>query len=208
LRLDNFLYTSNDSVLNTSVIPASDTNILWSPYNHYSGNGYQQILSEGGYVKVSFSGQYLGLEVDTSNLNAIPANSIIVHTYLDGATTPLINTLADMDGNNQVLISNALTTGTHNATIYLSKTTPSNNRWTNNAPNTLRISGIVLEEDGLLLPIPSSSKNLIFYGDSITEGYSGIPQGAEYSYAGRLGNMLENVEYGQVGYSGIGRQRN
>lgn len=195
------------SVVNGAV-SVDDSNLVWSPYNwKFSGTSYAQTAAGGSYVKIAFTGDTLGINVDTTALDGAgydPAN-IKVHAYIDGATTPISKTLADAVSNT-VTFSNSLTPGNHYARIMLSATQQFNNRWTSGAPNSLRITGIQLNTSGTVndlstTPLAQKPRKILIYGDSITEGI-GASQ-FENSYAAIMATDL-NAEYGQVGYGKLG----
>jgi hypothetical protein len=206
--VDNFLYTTTDTITTPlpstgRSIPISDNHIAVSPYTWWSGTDYKQINAAGGYIKIAFSGTHLGVDVDTSQLASISPSSVLLRAYIDGATTPIAKTLANVI-NGEVVFSDTLSAGYHYAIIYGGFSNVSTSRWSGNPPNALLIKNIRLSESGAILPLSDtpilpSDKKLIFYGDSITEGEQ--VSVAEKGYAPLLGKKLK-MEYGQLGYAG------
>jgi lysophospholipase L1-like esterase len=198
--VDNFLYTTTDE--ENTVVPISNTSIAISPYTWYSGSDYKQINAAGGYIKVAFSGTHLGVGVDTSKLAGISPSNIFLRTYIDGSTTPVNKTLANVN-NGEVVFSDNLASGNHYAIIY-GGFNVSNSRRSGNPPASLMIKSIILSTGSEVqsltgTPIVPSNKKILFYGDSITEG--SLVSVAEKGYAPTLAKNL-GLEYGQLGYGG------
>jgi hypothetical protein len=73
----------------------------------------------------------------------------------------------------------------------------------------LRVTSLQLASDGTgsILsaagtPVGPKSDKVIFFGDSITEGYHDTAD--ERAYSADVATLLGNVEYGQIAYSGAG----
>ncbi len=200
--------TLGAAVVANGKIDVNDGHLYFSPYNWYNGGSYRLNTVAGGYVKVAFTGSYLALGIDTSNLNAEDAGSILVNAYIDAqpdGSNAIRKSLANVQGDRIVFADN-LSAGTHYATFYLSKT-PITNAWTDGAPNALRVNGVYINAGEKVLDLADTEnyvrpRRIVFYGDSITEG-DGIVEGSEYSHATQMAALL-NAEYGQLGNGGMG----
>jgi hypothetical protein len=200
---------SSDAAETSNIVPIDDKNLYFSPYNWYSGDGYKQATAGGQYIKVAFRGTQLGLQVDTNRLGDTPPDNIIIHAYIDGVSSPISSDLSQVvDG--QLLFTDLLTDTTHTAIIYLSSTEKYYNRWTDGAPDSLIVTGLIVSGGRTLKLVdtdvePHLGGDILIYGDSITEGarvkLGAGPYISEYTYAAQLGQLLGR-EYGQVGFSG------
>ncbi len=200
------------AVVVTSLPPGevrvNNPELIWSPYNwKFNGSTWAQTTPGGAYVKVGFTGSTLALGVSTSTMDGIDLTDVVVDAYIDGNTSPVSKTLDDLSATGILTFSSALSSGSHYAVIYLSHTLEGADRWSVPA-NVLRITKIQLAADGTgdvasltSTPLAEKDRNIIIFGDSITEGVG--TSGAEYAYSAILGSTL-GVEYGQIGYGALG----
>jgi len=188
-------------------VPVTNANIYWSPYNWQlsASSTWMQSSPGGAYLKVAFQGSVLALGIDTTpeSLGSVPLSNILVDTYIDGTTTPITRTLANV-ASSTLLITSGLSNASHYAVVYLAQTTAlsSYDRW-NIPAETLRITNLELGVGDSLLtlagtPIQATSTRVLMYGDSITEGYNQTND--ESAYSAVLAKTL-GVEYAQIGYS-------
>lgn len=188
-------------------IDVNDGHLYFSPYNWYNGGSYRLNTVCGGYLKVAFTGSYLAIGVDDSNIGSNGRASFEIHGYIDGVggkDTPIVRTLDNASGGRIVFADN-LSGGTHYATIYLSHT-GEGDAWYNGAQNSLRINGVYINPGEQVVDLADTSnkvkpRRVIFYGDSITEAVG--TSGAEYGYVAQLA-MEMDAEYGQLGNGGMG----
>lgn len=201
------LTTSDPSA---GAVAVNNSYLLWSPYNwHFNGSSWAESTPGGGYVKVAFSGSTLGIGVSTTTMAGVPMNSVVIHAYIDGTTTPIEKTLADADGNNVVTFTSSLSSGNHYAQIFLSKTSTSYDRW-NGPASVLRITKIQLASNGSVRSLADTalakkSRKILIYGDSITEGH--LVSQDENAYSAIMAQHL-GYEYGQVGFGYLGWTHN
>ncbi len=199
------------AVVANGTIPASDGHLYFSPYNWYNAGAYRQTAISGGYVKVAFTGSSLSIGVDTSNLGNNDPSTLRLHAYIDCSVDsgkPKAVTLADAKGG-RITLASGLSSGEHYATVYLSETSTGNS-WSNNAQNTLRVTGFYIDAGQKVLDLADTPnkvlpRRFVLYGDSITEG-TGVETGGENSYAALLARKM-NAEYGQMGNGGLGYMR-
>jgi len=190
------------------VVAITHPDLFWSPYNwRFNGSTYAQSTPGGAYINVAFTGTTLALGIDTSVNTGVDLSTIKMHAYIDGSTTPIEKNLSSVSGGVMTFTS-ALSSGSHYATIYLSKTVTAHNRWA--VPvNVARITKVQLASSGTILslantPLAEKDRTFLIYGDSITEGVGSTQ--AESAFSAVLSRTL-NAEYGQVGYSGLGWSR-
>ncbi len=184
-------------------IALSEERVYFSPYSWYDAGNFKVNTVGGGYIKIAFTGSYLGIKVD-KNRTSTPDKTMI-QTYIDGATEPVLKTLFDADVDGLLKIKDNLSAGTHYAIIYLSSTDGSENAWSAPPKNALYVKGFKIKAGEQLLdladtPIKVKSRRILIYGDSITEGYGAI-KGNEYGYAPIMANLLD-CEYGQCAVGG------
>lgn len=186
-------------------ISIHEERVYFSPYSWYDGGNYKINTVGGGYIKIAFTGSFLGITVD-ANRTKNP-DEMLIQTYIDGSTEPIAVYLdfANVDG--LIKIADNLSAGTHYAIIYLSSTNGSENAWTKPPKNALCVKGLNINPGEQLIdladtPIKVKSRRIICYGDSITEGY-GTEKGNEYGYAPVMANLLD-CEYGQCAVGGAG----
>lgn len=203
--VEAFQYATDDDPLGKSEIAYKDPRLFYSPYNWYDTGKEMQTNAGGAYLKIAFSGAYLGLAVDLSGLQDVDPTTVVLRGYIDGSPVPIQRTLADAT-NNELPVAFLPNSGDHFAEVFLSQTN-TGGRWAGGAPNSVRITGFLLASDGGALslsatPLAPFADSVLFYGDSVTEGYS-VTGGSEFSYAADLADQL-GVEYSQLGYRQIG----
>lgn len=186
-------------------ISIHEERVYFSPYSWYDGGSFKLNTVGGGYIKIAFTGDVLGITVDATRTKA-PGN-MIIQTYVDGATEPIMRTLDFADDSGYIKLTDNLSSGQHYAIVYLSSTDGSENAWTPPPKNALYVRSLHIAPGAQLIdladtPIKVKSRRVLFYGDSITEGY-GTVKGNEYGYAPVMANLLD-CEYGQCAVGGAG----
>jgi lysophospholipase L1-like esterase len=194
----------------TGEVAVDNPDLVWSPYNwQFDGSSWAQTSPGGAYVKFAFTGSTLGINIDQSMLNGIDPSQMHLDAYVDGSATPITKTFADAtDSGTQITFTTSLGTGDHYAVIYFAQSPFQVDRWIGPADD-LRVTSLQLALDGTgdILPpagtpIAAQPKKVIFFGDSITEGYHDTAD--ENAYSADVAKVLGNVEYGQIAYSGAG----
>lgn len=188
-------------------IDVNDGHLYFSPYSWYNGGSYRLNTVCGGYLKVAFTGSYLAIGVDDSNIGSSSRSSFEIHGYIDSQVgeSASINRTLDSASNGRIVFADNLSGGTHYATIYLSHT-GEGDAWYNGAQNSLRINGVYINPGEQVVDLADTDnkvqpRRVIFYGDSITEAVG--TGGAEYGYVVQLAKKM-HAEYGQLGNGGMG----
>lgn len=224
-QLDNF------TVAPPLVVPVTDGNLFFSPYNWSSDGGgamqanhvnagstYARTANPGAYLKFALNAAASGaatLLLDTSSLNGITAaNGPTLAVSLDGRAfaTPL---LAYAAGASRLLLSANLAAGAHTVELYfrsvaLSSDMAMGDRW-NTPACAVKITGLELDGKGSATAAPAvRSRRMLAFGDSITEGADAVgsananaDQDATQTYAQLLA-IATDAEVGVVGFSGQG----
>ena len=191
-------------------VAVDSPDLVWSPYNwQFNGSSWAQTSPGGAYVKFAFTGSALGININQSMLNGIDPSQMVLDAYVDGSTTPVTRTFADAtDNGTHIMFTTSLGAGDHYAVIYFAQSPFQVDRWIGPADD-LRVTSLQLAADGTggILPpagtpVAPKSEKVIFFGDSITEGYHDTAD--ENAYSADVAKLLGNVEYGQIAYSGAG----
>lgn len=157
---------------------------------YISGSTYAQCTNGGNYLKTAFTGTSCQLTLDLSPFASSSLSKRIDLPFLrwsvDGGAwsgCPLaenLGTVTQPPGQIPVVgtltISSGLSAGTHSLECYvvsMLSSTASMDRWTTPVQS-LRITGMVLDNGASTSAPTLLSKKTLFYGDSITEGYSVI----------------------------------
>jgi len=194
------------STPSTSTIPMSDPGIIFSPYNWNVTGGTANTVNPGAYFRTIFNGTQVSLNFTTS------ADSSPYPQLWARVDNQYWQQIVLTAGNPQVLITSSLQNRKHLVEVVVKSTSYSGvDRWS--GPQTIvTVTGIVVDYlTTLSLPI-RKTKNILIYGDSITEGLlsknntaSGQPDQSDilgcYSYA--LSTAVD-AEVGIVAFGGTG----
>jgi lysophospholipase L1-like esterase len=224
-HLDNFTAST------PNVIPVTDANLFFSPYNWQSdgagakqanninaSSAFAQSNTPGAYVKCTINATtagYATLLLDTSPLNGITAgNCPQVACSVDGQAFAN-QLLAYATGTTRLLLVGNLSAGNHTVLIYfrsvtLNASNAMGDRW-NTPASVVKITGLELDGKGSATTSQTlHSKNMLVYGDSITEGADAVgssnnnaDQDSTQTYAQLLAASLD-TEIGIVGFSAQG----
>lgn len=184
----------------------NDANLVWSPYNWDDRGSYKETATTGAYVKFGFSGTSVKVKVDLSALGAASVasgNYPVVRTIIDGYS----HVDTQLTSATTAVTRSGLAAGSHTVDVYLLASQNSVDRW--NTPLGLRVTGFELDAGAATQAIATRSKRMIYFGDSITEGYyviqSGYPAGnsALHTVVPSIALALD-AEYGQIGYGAQG----
>ncbi len=206
-----------------TVIPVTNTNFYFSPYSWYSdgagamqsnnvkaGSTFVQAVNSGSYFKTTFTGTSAAIRIDNATLlGEFP----IVEWTIDGG---IEQTYRYHNEDDLITLATGLSSGAHSLTLTIRVTDAYYDRWT--VPyQYLKISGLYLDS-GATVSAPTGDlalkpRNIIWYGDSITEGSSNlgsigsnftrdtIVQDSAQTYARYASNLL-NAEFGNLGFGG------
>lgn len=185
-------------------IDASSPSILFSPYNWKIARASARTINSGAYLRTIVSGtSKIWLDVNTTaNVSPFPR----LHCRIDGHSWSLINIT---EGSSRLLVAKNLeSTDKHLVECVVSSTSEFLNRWAD-SQTAVEITGFTLDSGGTLTAPERKSKSILWFGDSITEGYKTIsnattPEGSDVlgSYAWSLTHL--DAEVGIVGFGGQG----
>lgn len=194
-------------------IPYNDPAIYYSPYNWDDRGTYKVTNNPGAYAKIAFTGTSISVNVDVSAISAAgvaASNYPIVRTVVDGVSfvdTQLTNTSISV-------MRSGLTSGSHTLEFFFFAANIGDfDRW-NTPVNAVRVTGFTIDNGGTYSAPALSPKRMLYFGDSITEGYLALGT----SNASPAGNSClhtvppslakaMNCEYGVVAFSGQGYQQ-
>lgn len=189
----------------------NDPAVLFSPYAWDDRGTYKSANAPGAYIKLAFTGTSVTAKFDVSALAgaSTPTSSYpIVRMVVDGRVATEVQ-LTATNGNAGVF---GLTSGPHTLECYFRAVDVNlADRWTTPV-SALRFTGFTLDSGAAYSALAARAKNLIFFGDSITEGYvvmsNNNPAGnsSQQTVAPFLAQSL-GCEYGQIGYSAQGYEQ-
>jgi lysophospholipase L1-like esterase len=214
LHLWHFDGDGTDSVGATAVTPTpptiapNDPGLTYSPYNWLVTSTSAKTINAGAYFNCRFTGNSCALLFDMTNA-ATPYSQ--VYYRIDGGQWIKATVAASV-----ACTMPADTTGwnKHRLDVIVKSTSEFLTRWTAPQPASVVFTGLTLDSGATVSAIAKASKNVLIYGDSITEGFKGAknlgggqndPDGSDglltYSYS--LRDLL-GVEIGVVGFGGSG----
>ena len=189
----------------------NDAAIVFSPYGWDDRGTYKSANAPGAYAKLDFTGTSVTAKFDISAFSAasVAGGSYpIVRTVIDGK---FVTDTQLSSGSPNVAVT-GLSSGAHTLEMYFRAVDVNiGDRWTTPL-SALRLMGFTLDTGATFSAPAVRSKSMIFFGDSITEGY--IVNGA----ANPGGNSAVHTvvpfiaqglgcEYGQIGYSAQGYEK-
>ncbi len=193
------------------IVPASDPSILYSPYNWAISQASSTTNNAGAYFRLMFTGNSCAMNFDTSTA-AAPFSEIYwrVDGYEAGQpwtrTTPAANIVCTPP-------ADLAAAPWHELEMVVKSTSETINRWNTSAPGTaVRLAGITLGSGAAYQRPLGAPWNILFFGDSITEGVRTINStagndtdrnDATMGWAYRLGQLM-GAEVGIVGYGATG----
>ncbi len=209
LGLLAFLLGPAKALLGAST-PVNDPNIAFSPYNWYrSGTAFAQTPNPGAYLKLGFSGSSIGVNLDVSALQGVPASHYPVIRYsVDGGpavTVQLSPTTSSLP------CAKGLRPGNHSLLLQYVAGYVFLDFWT--PVNVIRVTGFTLDDGASTVAPMKQPLIALFLGDSITNGdddtatfANGITnavdtQDATVGYASVVASAI-GAEYGMVAYGG------
>ncbi len=194
----------------TLVVAPNNPAFRYSPYTWFVTGATARTINAGAYFSIMFTGTSCALTFNTSNM-ITPASEI--WWRVDGPEG--IWTKSSVAGTIALAIP-AATAGNadipyHLLEVVVKSTTETQNRWNAGNGTQLVFTGIAVD-NGASLAMPGGAPlNLLFYGDSITEGIRTVGEAATNDtdrndamagWAFRLGALLG----AEVGIVGFGRQ--
>jgi hypothetical protein len=209
-----------------TVVPVTDVNLFFSPYNWFSdgagamqstniraGSTYAWCNMRGGYLKFKATVGAAGsitLNIDTTSLASVAAAGCPrIDWSVNGAA---IQSQLLVSGNTTLPLAAGLSSGTHEVFVWFRGvfiTQDGNSAANYDTPNNIfKLTSITLSSGGAVSQAGIKSKRMIVYGDSITEGdlSNGGPRSATSQDAGLVygWNLAEalDAEVGIVGFYG------
>ncbi len=199
-------------------IAINDPLICLSPYTwKLSGEGVDvraEAMMPGAYFRAVFiNSATIGVVIDgTANRDCPPEAMPVVDYSIDGGQFQSVQ-LKNHSKVETLQLANDLAPGTqHRVEFYFRSAHLGPDRWGSPAVH-LRLAGLALAPDGLLLACPVRTKRALGFGDSITEGvcsegacpyYSNLMMNnARVTWLPLVCNVL-GCEYGQLGSGGQG----
>jgi lysophospholipase L1-like esterase len=186
-----------------TIISMNNAAILYSPFNWAISSSFAKTINSGAYLKVIFSGTSCLLTTDTSaDVSLYPQLWI----RIDNQAWTQFSLSA---GNPTISAASSLPNRKHLMELVVKSTSLSTDRWTA-TQSIVAITSLVLDASSTVeLPL-RRTKNILIYGDSITEGLltKGNPNtvdGADVlgAYSWGLTDAVD-AEVGIVGFGGTG----
>jgi Concanavalin A-like lectin/glucanases superfamily len=186
-----------------TTIDPSNSGILYSPFNWNVVTGQASTINSGAYFRTIFSGTSAAIAFDTSP-NASPYPE--VWARVDNQAWTLLTLTA---GSPTLPVATGLDNSKHHMLeVVIKATSEFLTRWSS-SQTVVQVTGIVLDPSATVTTPTRRTKNVLIFGDSITEGYHVYGSGDVttsdalgcYSYA--LTTALD-AEVGVVGFGGQG----
>jgi lysophospholipase L1-like esterase len=204
--------------VSSSFIPATNSNIVYSPYTWSVTNQGAFSSCAGAYFRMMFSGNQCALYFDTSNSNTYFSQ---IYYRIDAYETQAPWTMVSLSQTPQHIIqlsfpSNTSSSSYHLVEVKIKSTSIYIIRFTNPSGSAVIFKGAELASGATLVAPPKYAKNILYYGDSITEGYysvnnvggtNGDPDAHDNQAcsSSKVCEMLP-AEYGVVAYGATGWQ--
>lgn len=198
------LYHLNGNALDSTtgpvnIIAPNDAGIIYSPYNWTASSSHAITINSGAYFRTIFDGTSIALETDTSGNTGYGTFSARIDsgTWVDHTLTA---------GNPEFILGAGLNDRKHLLEVVIKSAIGStfSTRWTQT--NAVNMTGLKIDNGKLLYAPLRRTKNILIYGDSITEGVythgvATVDAIASYGYAL---SRAADAEVGIVGFAGQG----
>ncbi len=194
----------------------SDPNITFSPYNWVRESDYAQTPNPGAYLKVGFTGTSVRVTFDGTALSkaGVPASQYpLVRASIDGGPG---TTYQIKSGIQTIDCAVHLNSGNHTLRLEYVSGYVFLDFWT--PVNVVRVNSIKLDEVARTFRADTAKKNVLFLGDSITNGDDDVAnfkdgitnavetQDATLGYPSVVAKAI-NAEYGISAYGGASWDR-
>lgn len=198
-----------DSATSTLLIVPNNAAVIYSPYNWNTNATDAFTINSGAYFKTLFTGTTCVLNFDvTNNLTPLPQ----IWSRIDNgpwtqstiATTVTLTIPAATLSNADIPY--------HRLDVLVKSTTETRNRWNTTSATAVDFRGITLDSGASVVAPIKFPKNVIIYGDSITEGVRTVGEAAAndtdrndsmFTWTYVLGELL-GAEIGNIGFGGSG----
>lgn len=197
-------------------VPYNDAAITFSPGTWDDRGTYKSANTPGAYAKLSFSGTSVTAKFDVSYLSAASTSAgsyPIVRMVIDGKFV----TDTQLGSSTPDAVVTGLAGGQHTVEMYFRAIDVNlTDRWgvSSGAQPTsaLVFKGFTLDAGAAYSAVTARSKSLLWWGDSISEGYI-VNAAANPSGNNAQGTVVPFIaqalgcEYGQIGYSAQGYEK-
>ena len=192
--------------MSISILP-NNAAILYSPFNWHVSSAGAVTINSGAYLRVIFNGSTsVALTFDTTNS---VANYSEIVARIDMGAWQLFTLSA---GNPTFTVGTGIEPHQHILEVRIKSTDDTINRWGPNSQTAVSLTSIVLDTGSTVTAPTAKSKNVLIFGDSITEGIRTL--GGDQSqdtnkndnrccYSSVMLDSL-NVEYGIVAFGSQG----
>lgn len=195
-----------NSSKNYTFIAPDDTAIAYSPYTWNVTSTVAKTINPGAYFKTLFSGNYCALAFDLTGINTpLPQIEYRVDGFGAWISAPVAATVE------LTIPTDTQNYQKHLLEVVVKSTTETQPRW-NTQSTAVVLNNIALGVGETATRPETQADNVIFFGDSITEGVRTVNSTASsdtdrndatQGWAFKLGQML-GVEFGIVGFGGTG----
>lgn len=189
-------------------IAYNDAAIFFSPYTWDDRGTSKAANSCGSYIKLAFTGTSIAVKIDVSALVAASTGASqypIVQVVIDGKTA----TDTQLTSATTTISTTSLAAGSHTIAVYFRAADTNNvEKWTTPV-SAIYFTGFTIDAAATYSAPTLRAKRMMYFGDSITEGYSVISAGAPTGNSAlqtavpQIAQAL-NAEYGQIGYGAQG----
>ena len=207
---DYFAYSLSAPTL---TVAPSDSSFSFSPYNWNRTAAAATTANAGAYFRVLFTGRTASLSFDVSAMVTPPTQ--IYWRIDDGPATA-----APVAPSVKLVIPPSLVGNAdvpyHYLEVVVKSTTETQNRWAAAGPSTrVAFTGLVLDATAAVAAALLAPRNILVYGDSITEGVRTLGESepadtdrnsATLCWSYRLGALL-GAEVGVIGFGASGITR-
>lgn len=176
----------------------TDSHLTFAPFAWMPDAPYTRSLHLGSYLKFSFTGTSLKLNLDLSYKTATFTTIYWSIDYGNSQpSTPLLSTA-------QLPLASGLAAGTHTCRIWTNADETNADR--GNGQIGYRVSGVVLDAAASLAAYPTvGTKKILFYGDSLMEYTAPDQSDTPVDFQVWPRDVGEAMgEYGVIGFSGQG----
>lgn len=198
------------SLASGTILP-NDPGIVYSPYNWYVTSAVATTINPGAYMRTMFAGNSCVMNFDVSLMSSTASQlwyriDLNTWTKVTVSTSTLTLTIPT-----DLLVSGAFPY--HLLEVIFKADDTSINRWdTTSTSGTIKFTGLTLDSGSSVITPDVFPKNILIYGDSITEGILDLGTNAanaldhadaQGGWAYKLREAL-GVEVGVVGFAGQG----
>jgi hypothetical protein len=203
--VDDFLL--KNTLAGTQEIAADHANLFWSPYGwRKSGSDWAQSNSGGAYLKARIHSTGIVLKVDVSPLAGQDSGNYPSIEYrIDAAPATVAQLTA---ATTTIALGTGLADAEHDVYVRIVRAQQTIDRWTTPI-SVVRITGLTIDEEGVMAAPTLRSNRLLWLGDSTTEGVatlgaSGLANAdARVTWTPQVAAALD-AEYGQRGFGATG----